>query len=395
MFYIGIDIAKHNHEASIINEKGELLSESISFSNSQKGCEKLLKLIECFDATIENTVIGMEATGHYWLSVYSYLLELDYDLKVINPIQSESFRKMYIRQTKNDSIDSFNIAQVMRFGQYSTSNFSDEKTQALRQLCRYRFALVDECSDWKRKVIALLDTVFPEYDKLFSDTFGVSSKEVLLAYPTPEDMLSVSNDILTELLQKSSHGRFASDKAAQLQEAAKNTFGVKFAKDAFAFQIKQMIGQIKFIEEQLAELEAEISKLLNELNQVITTIIGIGETLGAVIISEIGDISRFDSAPKLVAFAGLDVSVNQSGQFIGTQNKISKRGSPYLRRVIWTAANRAAFADPVLSEYYKSLRARGKHHLTAVGAVARKLCKIIYAVLRDNKPYTPKPNKAD
>lgn len=389
MFYVGIDIAKNNHEASIINDKGELLSESILFSNSQKGCEKLLKLMERFGATVENTVIGMEATGHYWLSVYSYLLELGYDLKVINPIQSESFRKMYIRQTKNDSIDSFNIAQIMRFGQYSASSFSDEKTQALRQLCRYRFALVDECSDWKRKVIALLDTVFPEYAKLFSDTFGTSSKEVLLAYPTPEDMLAVSNDKLTELLQKASHGRFSTDKASQLQEAAKNTFGVKFAKDAFAFQIKQMIEQIKFIEEQLSELETEISKLLNEHNQVITTIIGIGETLGAVIISEIGDISRFDSAPKLVAFAGLDVSVSQSGQFVGTKNKISKRGSPYLRRAIWTAANRAAFADPALSEYYKSLRARGKHHLTAVGAVARKLCNIIFAVLRDNKPYSP------
>lgn len=389
MFYVGIDIAKNNHEASIINEKGVLLSESISFSNSQNGCDKLLKLMERFAADKENTIIGMEATGHYWLSVYSYLLELGFDLKVINPIQSESFRKMYIRQTKNDSKDSFIIAQIMRFGQFSESSFSDEKTQALRQLCRYRFALVDECSDWKRKVIALLDQVFPEYSSLFSDTFGSSSKEVLLTYPTPEDMLSISSDTLAELLQKSSHGRFSSDKAAQLRQAAKNTFGVKFAKDAFAFQIRQIIAQIKFIEGQLTELESEISRLLNEINPIVTTIIGIGDTLGAVIISEIGDISRFDSAPKLVAFAGLDVSVKQSGEFLGTQNKISKRGSPYLRRAIWTAANRAAFADPALSEYYKSLRARGKHHLTAVGAVARKLCNIIFAVLRDNKPYTP------
>jgi transposase len=389
MFYVGIDIAKNNHEASIINEKGEKLSESISFSNTQKGCEKLIKLMERFSASKENTVIGMEATGHYWISLYSYLLELGYNLKVINPIQSDAFRKMYIRQTKNDSKDSFVIAQIMRFGQFSESSFSDEKTQALRQLCRYRFALVDECSDWKRKVIALLDQVFPEYSSLFSDTFGASSKEVLLAYPTPEDMLSISSDKLTELLQKSSRGRFSTDKAAQLQQAAKNSFGVKFAKDAFAFQIRQMISQITFIEEQLNDLEAEISRLLNEINPVITTIIGIGDTLGAVIISEIGDISRFDSASKLVAFAGLDVSVKQSGEFLGTQNKISKRGSPYLRRAIWTAANRAAFSDPVLSEYYKSLRARGKHHLTSVGAVARKLCNIIFAVLRDNRPYVP------
>jgi transposase len=389
MSYVGIDIAKNNHEASIINEKGELLSESISFSNSQKGCEKLIKLMERFAAAKENTIIGMEATGHYWLSFYSYLLELGFDLKVINPIQSDAFGKMYIRQTKNDSRDSFIIAQIMRFGQFSESSFSDEKTQALRQLCRYRFAPVDGCSDWKRKVHALLDQVFPEYSSLFSDTFGASSKEIPLAYPTPEDMLSISSDTLTVLLQKSSHGRFSTDKAVQPQQAARNSFGVKFAKDAFAFQIRQMIAQIKFIEDRLADLEAEISRLLNEINSVITTIIGVGDTLGAVVVSEIGDISRFDSAPKLVAFAGLDVSVKQSGEFLGTKNKISKRGSPYLRRAIWTAANRAAFADPVLSEYYKSLRERGKHLLTAVGAVSRKLCNIIFAVLRDNKPYTP------
>jgi len=389
MFYVGIDIAKQNHEASVINIEGNLLCESLSFSNTEQGCQKLTKMLERFGATKENTVIGMEATGHYWLSVYSYLLNLRYNLKVINPIQSEAFRKMYIRQTKNDSIDSFVIAQIMRFGQFSSTTLSDENIIALKQLSRYRLSLVDECSDWKRKVIALLDQVFPEYASLFSDTFGVTSKEILLKYPTPEDMLAVSTKKLTSLLEKSSRGRFKTEKANEIQDSAKNSFGVKFAKDAFAFQIKQMIAQIIFIEVQLDELEKEISKLLKETNQVITTIIGIGEVLGGIIVGEIGDISRFDSAPKLVAFAGLDVTVSQSGQFLGTQNKISKRGSPYLRRAIWTAATRAAFADPALSIYYQSLRARGKHHLTAIGAVARKMCNIIFAVLRDNKPYTP------
>ena len=391
MFYVGIDIAKHNHEASIIDFDGKLLCESISFANSQKGCEKLIVMLERFSATKETTVIGMEATGHYWLSVYSYLLDLGYDLKVINPIQSDAFRKMYIRQTKNDSKDSFVIAQIMRFGEFSSTSLSDENIMALRQLSRYRLALVDECSDWKRKVICLLDQVFPEYATLFSDTFGVTSKEILLKYPTPEDMLAVSAKKLTTLLSKASRGRFDIQKANEIKDCAKNSFGVKFAKDAFSFQIKQMISQIVFIENQLNDLEQELSKILKETNSVITTIIGIGEVLGAIIIGEIGDISRFDSAPKLVAFAGLDVKVNQSGQFLGTQNKISKRGSPYLRRAIWTAANRAAFADPVLSEYYQSLRARGKHHLTAIGAVSRKMCNIIFAVLRDNKPYIPNP----
>lgn len=128
--------------------------------------------------------------------------------------------------------------------------------------------------------------------------------------------------------------------------------------------------QIVFLENQLSELEEQISSLLHETNQYITTISGIGDVLGAIIVGEIGDINRFERPNQLVAFAGLDVTVKQSGEFSGTKNKISKRGSPYLRRAIWLAAQRAAFCDPVLSEYYQSLRARGKHHLTAVGGVA-------------------------
>ncbi|WP_313291996.1 IS110 family transposase [Faecalispora jeddahensis] len=389
MFYVGIDIAKKNHEASIINSKGELLDKSISFSNSQAGCDKLTSLLDKFGADTSNVIIGMEATGHYWISLYSYLIDQGFTVYVINPIQSDAFRKMYIRQTKNDSKDSFIIAQIMRFGEFSSTSLADEDIMALRQLSRYRLALVDECSDWKRKCIALLDQVFPEYSKLFSDTFGVTSREILSKYPTPEDMLSTDTDTLVELLSKASKGRFGISKANEIQESASNTFGVSFAKNAFAFQIKQIIAQINFIEDQLEELEIEISTLLHRTNSVITTITGIGDVLGAIIIGEIGDISRFESAPQLVAYAGLDVAVKQSGDFIGTQTKISKRGSPYLRRAIWLAATVAAFKDPALSVYYQSLKSRGKHHLTAVGAVARKMCNIIFAVLRDNKPYVP------
>lgn len=300
---------------------------------------------------------------------------------------------MYIRQTKKDSKDSYIIAQIMRFGEYSATSLSEENIIALRQLSRYRLALVDSCGDCKRRVIALLDQVFPEYDKLFSDTFGSSSTELLLNCPTPEDMLAISTRKLTNILNKASHGRFGKEKAEELKAAAKDTFGIAFAKDAFAFQIKQLMKPIVFLENQLSELEKQISKLLHETNRYITTISGIGDVLGAIIVSEIGDINRFERPNQLVAFAGLDVTVKQSGEFSGSKNKISKRGSPYLRRAIWLAANRAAFCDPVLSEYYQSLKARGKHHLTAVGGVARKLCNIIFVILKENRPYMPTPPK--
>ena len=331
----------------------------------------------------------MEATGHYWLSLYSFLIDLGFSCVVINPIQSDAFRKMYIRQTKNDSVDSFVISQILRFGEFSVSHFSDEDTFALRNLSRYRFALVDEVTDWKRKLVAILDQVFPEYSSLFSNIYGVTSKELLSKYPLPEDMLSISANELAELLSRCSKGRFGIDKAKEIQDKASNSFGIKFALKSFSFQIKQIINQISFLEDQILDIEEEISSMLNSFCPVITTITGIGDILGAAIFSEIGDISRFEKASQLVAHAGLDVTVKQSGNFNATDTKISKRGSPYLRRAIWLAANVAAFKDPALSLYYQKLRQRGKAHGTAIGAVATKLTNIIFAVLRDNKVYLP------
>ncbi|VYT15388.1 Transposase IS116/IS110/IS902 family protein [Anaerococcus vaginalis] len=389
MFYIGVDIAKNNHEASIIDSNGKLVSESFSFSNSIRGLEKFQKFISSFSIDSNNCIIGMEATGHYWLSLYSFLIDLGFSSVVINPIQSDAFRKMYIRQTKNDSVDSFVIAQILRFGEFSVSHFSDEDTFALRNLYRFRFALVDEASDWKRNLVAILDQVFPEYSSLFSNIYGVASKELLSKYPLPEDMISIPADELAKLLSKCSKGHFGIDKAKEIQEKASNSFGVKFALKSFSFQIKQIIAQISFLEDQILEIEDEISSMINSLCPVITSITGIGDILGAAIFSEIGDISRFERANQLVAYAGLDVAVKQSGNFNATDTKISKRGLPYLRRVIWLAASVAAFKDPALSVYYQKLRQRGKAHGTSIGAVARKLTNIIFAVLRDNKTYIP------
>lgn len=233
MFYVGIDIAKKNHEASIIDSSGKPLSKSISFSNTVKGLDKFKDFLNSFNLNTNNCIIGMESTGHYWLSLYSFLLNLGFQCVVINPIQSEAFRKMYIRQTKNDAIDSFVIAQIMRFGEYSISNFSDEDIFALRNLSRYRFALVDECSDWKRRLVSILDQVFPEYSTLFSNIYGVTSKELLSKYPLPEDMLSISSQELSTLLSKCSNGRFGIKKAEEIQAIASNSFGIKFAKRSF------------------------------------------------------------------------------------------------------------------------------------------------------------------
>lgn len=387
MFYVGIDIAKNTHEAAILSDSGELVGSTLKVANTTTGAQKLLSSLSKTGVPVDDAVIGMEATGHYWLAIYSFLVGQGYVVKVINPIVTDAYRNMSVRKAKTDQIDAVVIAKVLRLGEYKEAPTANEQTLALRQLCRFRAYEVDLCSDLKRKSIALLDQIFPEYAKLFSDTFGVASREVLLSYSTPEELSQINTRKLANLLDKASHGRFGKDKALQIKDAAVHSLGITIATDAFAFQLRQLLEQISFIEDQVEQLDLEIAAHMKRTDSFITTIPGIGPVLGAVIISEVGDISRFEDGKKLVAYSGIDASVSQSGSFEGTQMHMSKRGSPYLRRALYTAAGVAAFHDPELSAYYQRLRQRGKHHRVAVGAVARKLCFIVFSVLSENRPY--------
>ena len=387
MLFVGIDIAKRNHEASVIAQDGSVVRKAMRFANSQAGYNKFMDMVRGLS---EPVVFGMEATGHYWLTLYTHLRNDGYTVHVINPIQSDALRGMYIRKTKTDSVDSVIIADVIRFGRYCETSVEPGDLQAMRELCRQRFYIIDMASDLKRKVIALLDQVFPEYENLFSDTFGVSSMELLSQYTTPEEMLSVSSQQLAEVLEKASRGRLGAEKAAEVQTAARNSFGIVLASSSFSLIIRQYIEQIRSLEASVDVFDAEIARLLSGFDTQLTTITGIGPTLAAVILSEIGgDIKRFSSPAKLAAYAGVDPTVKQSGDFSGTRMKMSKRGSPYLRRAIWLASTVAAFKDPAIHALDERKRAEGKDHMTVIGHICRKMISIIFAVLRDNSPYVP------
>lgn len=388
MYIVGIDIGKRHHEATIIDSLGHVQGKSLRFANTHTGFNKLLELVrKC--AGEDEAVFGMEATGHYWLALYTHLRQVGYTVHVINAVQSDALRSMYIRQAKNDSRDSFIIAEVIRFGRFCETAVAPPDIHALRELCRHRFYIVDSIASIKRKVIALLDQIFPEYEQLFSNTFGKTSLQLLSEYTTPEELLAVDTNKLAEIIYAASHGRHGLGKAQEIQDAARNSFGILLASDSIALLIRQYIEQIRFVETQVAAIDSEIDRLLAAFENHLTTITGIGPTLAAIILSEIGDIKRFDSPAKLAAFAGIDPAVKQSGDFIGTRVHMSKRGSPYLRRAIWLAATVAAFKDPAISVYYQRKRSEGKSHLTALGHVSRKMLNIIFAVLRDNTPYIP------
>jgi len=392
LFYLGIDIGKKTHYASLMDDTGKLLFKGYSFSNTTAGGELLLEHLSHHVNDYSQVCVGMEATGHYWLALYSFLYDKEFLIHVINPIQTDGWRKgVEIRKRKTDTIDSALIADLIRYGAFVENPIADETLFSLRNLTRFRTYLVDSISDLKRKIICVLDQVFPEYETVFSNIFGATSKQILLDYTTPSELEQLPVDKLAKILSEASRKKIHPAKAEELSSIANNSFGVTFAKEAFTFQIRQLIQQMQFVEKQVKDTEAEIQKLIDKLDSVITTIPGIGPTTGATILSEIGDINRFDSPVKLVAYAGIDASVTKSGQFEGTYNVMSKRGSPYLRRAIYQAALVAYNKDPVLSAFYHKKRSEGKHHKTCLGAVSRKLCYIIYAVLKANKPYEVRP----
>lgn len=388
MFYLGIDIAKNTHVASLIDEKGKNIFKGFSFSNSTDGGKSLLDIIKKH-VEFSDVTVGMEATGHYWLSIYSFLYDYDFhSIHVINPIQTDGWRKgTEIRKRKNDIIDSVLIADLIRYGDFVETSLSNEDLFSLRNICRMRNYLVQSTGDLKRKIICVLDQVFPEYQSIFSNTFGTTSKQLLLDFSSPADFEELSVDVLTETLETLSRKKIGQSTAEKLINSAKNSFGITFSRESFTFQLKLLIEQIKFIEGQIKDCETKIKELMKKINSPITTIPGIGTVLGAVILSEFGDIDRFDKPSQLVAYAGIDATVSQSGEYEGTHNVMSKRGSPYLRKALFQAALVASNSDPVLKAYYQKKRAEGKHHKTCIGAVARKLCNIIYAVLKNDKPY--------
>lgn len=385
MFYLGIDIGKNTHVASLVDDKKKVIFKAFSFSNSIDGAESLILKLEAFKNELE---VAMEATGHYWLSLYSYLVEKNFTVRVINPIQTDGWRQgIEIRKRKTDIIDSLLIADLLRYGDFVETSLSNEDYLSLRNLSRFRSYLISSIGDLKRKTIALLDQVFPEYASSFSNIFGKTSKEILSNFSTPSDFEDINSDDLNTFLESVSKKNYASKKIDELSKKASSSFGINFCLDSFSLQIKMLIEQISFIQNQVSDVENEIELLLEKLNSPITTIPGIGSVNAATILGEIGDIKRFSNPSKLVAYAGLDASVSQSGEYESTYNHMSKRGSPYLRRALFQSALRAEFCDPVFSDYYQKKISEGKHHLVATNAVARKLCHTIFAVLTKDEPY--------
>jgi transposase len=384
MYFCGIDIAKHKHDVVILNEAGDIQGKPLKIPNSKTGFDDLQNALAQLEAPV---LIGLKATGHYWLTLFDALSQAGYQLVLMNPIQIAAYRKSGVRKVKNDRKDAWWIADYIRIANLPPTDQQAPILLKLKELSRFRNSLVQRVSDLKRKVISILDRVFPEYETLFSNIFIKSSRALLQEAATAEEIAAFDLSELADILNAASRGRFGAEKALQIQNTAQSSIGVGFLVDAAQVEMQCLLQQLDLLLDQIKLLEKSISDLMGQIPQFITTIPGIGPVTGAVILGEIGDINRFEGSEQLVAYAGIDPSVYETGQFKANQAHMSKRGSPYLRQAIWQAATIAAIHDPELKAYYQKKRKQGKAYGTAIGAVCRKLLVRIFVILKEQRPY--------
>lgn len=378
MICVGIDVAKDKHDCFICNSEGEVLYDVFTIQNDMDGFEDLMFKIRSVDKSLKSTKAGLEATGHYSCNILGFLKKQGVSVVLLNPLYTSQCRKsISLRKTKTDKVDARTIA-TMVMSDVGLKPYSDRlyHNVDLKSLTRYRFDKVSERSKLKASLSRLVNILFPELEGLTSTLHSNAIYDMLLEFPGAQKVASANLRHLTCLLEKSSKGRFKRDRAVQIREAAVCSIAVHLP--AKELELKHTIRRIRDIGEEIAEIEAEIKKIMDEIASPITSIPGIGYSLGAMIIAEIGDFSRFDSPDKILAFASCSPSTYQSGQLYSKHAKMEKRGSKYLRWALLNAAKLVCNNDATFAAYLAKKRKEGKHYNVAVSHAAKKLLRVIY-----------------
>ena len=386
MIYVGIDVAKDKHDCFAMNSDGEILIEKLTITNNLDGFETLYNSLMNFSDPLDNIKVGLEATGHYSNNILNFLTEKGFNIYLINPLQTNLYVKgQSLRKTKTDKLDAHVIATMLVSDNLKPYIPVSYHISELKSLTRHRFRLVKENSKFKTSLVRLVDIVFPELSKIVSSVAQKSCLALLYELPSAKDIAECNLTHLTHLLADNSNKKFDRDKAIQIRDLARISIGLN--SNSVSFELKQTISIIQFIQEQLDDVEKRIKQILKEINSPILTIPGISFKTAGSILAEIGDIARFDSPAKLLAFAGLDPSMYQSGKFFSTHSVMVKRGSKYLRFALMTAARMVCLNDATFNAFKDRKMAEGKHYMVTMGHIAKKLVRVIYYLLKTNSVY--------
>ena len=385
MFLLGIDIAKLNHVASCVDSStNEVIFSNFKFKNDFKGFSALLDEIKSLD--VKNLIIGLESTSHYGENLINFLFKQHFKVALINPLQTSHLRKANIRDAKNDRLDSLNIAKSLIFGKL---NFVSEKNIdcfSLKKLTRFRSNLIKQRSKAKIQLTSLLDLLFPELQYLFKSKIHSKAIYTLLKkYPSAEEIAALKDDEISNLLYASSKGHFKREKSIELKSLAKTTVGIKDT--SVSLHVIQLIELIELFDRQIKDIVTKITDTVNKLDTKLLSVPGINIIACAIILGETNNFDNFSNATKLLAFAGLDPKIRQSGNFSATSCRMSKKGSPYLRyALIFTAWNAVRHSEK-FNKYYCLKRSQSKSHYNALGHVAHKLVRVIFTLIKKDISY--------
>ncbi|MBE7009193.1 MAG: IS110 family transposase [Ruminococcaceae bacterium] len=389
MVCVGIDVAKDKHDCFILNSEGEVLADAFTIVNNREGFETLLQRIHTCTTPADKIRVGLEATGHYSYNILGFLLENGMPPFLINPLHTNLYRKsLSLRQTKTDRIDARTIASMLMsdvdLKSYTDTAYHNEE---LKSLTRYRFDKVRERAKPKQSVSRLVNILFPELEKLVPSLHMASVYAVLSEFPGAKQIANAHLTHLKTVLSDASKGRYDREKAVEIREAARCSIGSVMP--AKSLELRHTIALIRELDAEIEEIEAEIRCLMDEIQSPITTIPGINFRMGAMILAEIGDFSRFDSPDKLLAYAGLSPSTYQSGKLnaTGAYAHMEKRGSRYLRYALFNATKYVCHWEPTFAAYLARKRAEGKHYNVAISHAVKKLVRLIFALQQSGRAF--------
>ena len=387
MIYAGIDVAKDKHDCFITNSDGKVLFQAFTIPNNRDGFDELYQKITAVTDDLNKVKVGLEATGHYSYNILGYLLDKGLATFVFNPLHTNLYRKsLSLRKTKTDKVDAHTIATMLmsdvNLKSYSDTSYHNEE---LKSLTRYRFDKVKERAKLKSSVSRLVCILFPELEKLVPTLHMASVYALLSEFPGASFVAFSHLTRLANLLSESSKGRYGKDTAIMFREAAKASIGSHMP--AKSLELKHTIKLIRELDAEIEEIETEIKTIMDEINSPILTIPGISYRMGAMILAEIGDFSRFDSPDRILAYAGMSPSTYQSGQLDNCYAHMEKRGSRYLRYALYNATKYGCHWDKSFAAYLAKKRAEGKHYNVALSHASKKLVRLIFAMEKSGQAY--------
>ena len=382
IYFVGIDISKYKHDFCIISNTGEVIVENYSFENNKKGFQELLNKLKPYNKS--EVHIAFEATGHYSLNLELFLIGQEYSFMKMNPLIIHQFLKARsLRRTKTDKADALTIVQYLMSVPYKPNSNLLYNIYTLKSLCRARELLIKERSKFAILLTNELDKSFPELKPFFNDNISATLLYILEKYKNTSH-ISLMKDY--DSIRKVSHGKFSYAKFAKLKELAKNSVG--YHNENSDLLISTYISIYNDFNDKINPIDKQISTIIKELNPKMLSIPGLGEISAATILAEFADIKNFSSPAKMLAFAGLEPSVIESGT-LSFDGKMVKHGSGHLRYSIMNTALSILRYSPTFYDYYLKKRSEGKCHRVALSHVCKKLIRVIYSLEKYNNDFDP------